>query len=262
MEARSLFGQILDNGKLEGSKFLRKMRSFSQPGVVSPEFPQDFTKFSKMLWGRVEKYTMTSKQRIVTLEQGIRYLEQNAISGDFVECGVASGGSTMAAVYTLMELGNTDRDIYLYDTFAGMPPPTVKDVTHTGKPAQKRYDRKVKDGVSDFINIPIDVVRANMAKTGYPMEKIHFAEGKVEDTLPRSRHDRIALLRLDTDWYESTKAELEILFPRLAVGGVLIIDDYFRWMGQKDAVDEYIRDNGIRIFLCRVDTHSVMAIKQ
>ena len=262
MEAKSLFGQFLDNGKLEGSKFLRKMRSISRPGVVPPAFPQDFSAFSKTLWNRVENYTMTSQERIVTLEHGIRYLEQNAITGDFVECGVAAGGSTMAAVYTLMELGNTQRQIYLYDTFAGMPPPSAKDVTHTGKPAQKRYDRKVKDGVSDFINIPLGVVRANMEKTGYPMENVHFIEGKVEDTLPQSRHEQIALLRLDTDWYESTKVELDILFPRLAVGGVLIIDDYFRWMGQKDAVDDYLQKNRIRIFLCRVDTHSVMAIKQ
>ena len=238
------------------------MRSIGHAGDIPPEFPQDFTAFSKTLWGRVENYTMTSKERIVTLEHAIRYIEQNAIAGDFVECGVASGGSSMAAVYTLMELGNTDRNVFLYDTFAGMAPPTVKDVTQSGKPAQKSYDRKVKDGVNDFINIPIDVVRANMKKTGYPMEKISFVEGKVEDTLTGSRHEEIALLRLDTDWYESTKVELEILFPRLAVGGVLIIDDYFRWMGQKDAVDEYIQNNGIRIFLCRVDTHSVMAIKQ
>ncbi len=238
------------------------MQSTGHSGVIRPEFPQDFTKFSKTLWGRVEKYTMTSKERIVTLEHSIRYLEQYSIPGDIVECGVASGGSMMAAVYTLMELGNTNRSIYLYDTFAGMPSPSVKDVSHSGKPAQKRYDRKVKDGVCDYINVPIDVPRANMEKTGYPMEKIYLIEGLVENTLTESRHEEIALLRLDTDWYESTKIELEILYPRLAVRGVLIIDDYFRWMGQKDAVDEYIHNNGIRMFLCRVDTHCVMAIKQ
>ena len=73
-------------------------------------------------------------------------------------------------------------------------------------------------------------------------ERIHFVEGKVEDTIPAHAPERIALLRLDTDWYESTRHELEHLYPRLSRGGVLIIDDYGHWQGARQAVDEYFGD--------------------
>ena len=82
--------------------------------------------------------------------------------------------------------------------------------------------------------------------TGYPPERIHFVRGPVEETLPAGAPDEIALLRLDTDWYESTRHELEHLYPRLAAGGVLLVDDYGHWEGARKAVDEYFADHGDR----------------
>ena len=87
-------------------------------------------------------------------------------------------------------------------------------------------------------------------------------KGKVEDSLLKKVPEQISLLRLDTDWYESTKSEMEILFPRVAPGGLILLDDYFRWMGSRKAVDEYIAANNIRIFWSRIDDHSVMGVKQ
>ncbi len=108
---------------------------------------------------------------------------------------------------------------------------------------------------------PIDEVKTNLAKSGYNMGNIHFVKGKVEDTIPHSEIKDIALLRLDTDWYESTKHELIHLYDRLVSGGVLIIDDYGHWSGSRKAVDEFFAERGLSIFLHRIDYTGRMAIK-
>jgi hypothetical protein len=115
---------------------------------------------------------------------------------------------------------------------------------------------------SDWCYASLEDVRQNLASTGYGMERIAFVKGKVEDTLPGSAPDSISLLRLDTDWYESTLHELVHLFPRLSAGGVLIIDDYGHWRGARRAVDEYLRDNSIRMLFDRVDYSGRIAVKQ
>lgn len=97
--------------------------------------------------------------------------------------------------------------------------------------------------------------------TGYDREKFHFISGAVEETIPEQSPKEIALLRLDTDWYESTSHELKHLFPRLTVGGVLIVDDYGHWQGARQAVDEYVADNHVRIFLNRIDYTGRIGIK-
>ena len=103
-------------------------------------------------------------------------------------------------------------------------------------------------------------VRANLASTGYPPERVRFVKGKVEDTLPDAAPPQIAVLRLDTDWYESTRCELEHLFPRLSVGGVLIIDDYGAWEGARRAVDEFVAA-GASILLNRIDETGRIGVK-
>src|SRR5690606_24776929 len=102
---------------------------------------------------------------------------------------------------------------------------------------------------------------SNMVSTGYPMERCHFVEGKVEDTIPATVPDRISLLRLDTDWYESTRHELEHLWPLLQPGGVLIIDDYGHFEGARKAVDEYFLDRSDAPLLNRIDYTGRIAIK-
>ena len=92
-----------------------------------------------------------------------------------------------------------------------------------------------------------------MLETGYPMAQIQFVSGMVEQTLLKQKPEKVALLRLDTDWYESTKCELEQLFPRLVPGAVLIIDDYGHWDGCRRAVDEYFEQHQVRMLLNRID---------
>jgi O-methyltransferase len=236
------------------------MRPFQRQRPSSP--PLDFSPFQKFLLKKVRPFTMTSDERVAVLESAVRHVAQN-YPGDFVECGVAKGGSMMAIAYTLLELGISDRDLFLYDTFEGMPEPDDVDRGRFGEPALRSWHkRRDAEGQSTWINHKIEEVRRNLSLTGYPPERIHFIRGKVEDTLPGAAPPgAIVLLRLDTDWHASTRAELEHLYPKLVRGGVLVVDDYFRWQGARKATDEYIQEHEIPIFLVRVDDSSVIGVK-
>jgi O-methyltransferase len=217
--------------------------------------PPDATAQDREVLAGINGYTMTLVPRQMSLISAVRYLCQNRIAGDFVECGVWRGGSSMAMAMTLLQEGSRDRHLYLFDTFEGMTEP--QDV-----------DRRAKDGLAARLEMEQDVSRSgevwavaglddvqqNMARTGYPPQQLHFIKGPVESTIPaHSPPGPIALLRLDTDWYESTRHELIHLFPRLVPGGVLIIDDYGHWEGARKAVDEYFAALPSRYFFARTD---------
>ena len=245
----------------EMDKGFRKLFAPRNVRELPPEWPVDFTEFSKVLWRTVAPYTMTSKERVISLEAAVRYLCAYDIAGDIVECGVAAGGSVMAIAFTLIDLGRFDRRLWLYDTFEGMLAPTKHDVGRFNQPAMRLFNKR-HNLEGGWIKFSVDEVRTNVFSTGYPKEKFKFVRGKVEKTLQKMSPEKIALLRLDTDWYESTKSEMEKLFPRVAPGGLILLDDYYRWMGSRKAVDDYISQNGIRIFWSRIDDHSVIGVKQ
>ncbi|HXG47099.1 MAG TPA: TylF/MycF/NovP-related O-methyltransferase, partial [Methylomirabilota bacterium] len=190
---------------------------------------------------QVRPYTSTSPERIVGLLNAVKYIHANAIPGAFVECGVWRGGSTMAALYALLNLRDTSREVYLFDTFEGMSEPTAKDVMFDGQRASDILAAtEKKEGPGNYWCVAgIEDVQRNVRSTGYPVEKLHLIKGKVEDTIPGQAPSLIALLRLDTDWYESTAHELKHLYPRVSAHGVVIIDDYGHWQGARQAVDEY-----------------------
>jgi hypothetical protein len=205
---------------------------------------------------------MTSVERLFSLINATRYISQNNILGDFVECGVWKGGSMMATAYSLKNMGELDRNLYLFDTFEGMTPPSNNDITYSNLEASKLLAESSKeDSSSIWCYSPLDEVKINITSTGYNPEKIHLIKGKVEETIPQCIPEKIALLRLDTDWYESTRHELEHLFPRLVHGGVIIIDDYGHWKGCQQATDEYFQKNNIPILLNRIDYTGRIAIK-
>ena len=211
----------------------------------------------------VRPYTMTGADRIYSLIQAVRHVVAARVPGAFVECGVWRGGSMMAVADTLRRLGVGDRDLYLYDTYEGMTAPTDLDVCVDGSTARSFFDRTRRGDVgSAWCDAPLDEVRRNMASTGYPAARCHYVQGKVEDTVPGTAPEQIALLRLDTDWYESTRHELRHLFPRIAPGGMLIVDDYGFWSGSRKAVDEYFAELGQTVFLHRVDSTARLVIKQ
>ena len=207
------------------------------------------------LMNQCRPFTMTSIQRLYALNQAVHYISKNKISGDIVECGVWRGGSSMMSALTLLECNDTSRNLYLYDTYEGMSEPTTKDVSMTGALAENTWQS------SDKCDADLNDVQTNLKQTNYPFSKIHFVEGKVEQTIPKMVPSSIALLRLDTDWYESTYHELVHLFPKLVTGGVLIIDDYGHWQGARKAVDQYFAEQKTPILLNRIDYTGRIAIK-
>ena len=224
-------------------------------------FP-DVPPFIASTYKKVRPYTMTSPERVFSLCEAVNYIVDKNIQGDIVECGVWKGGSMMAVAETLLHAGDTSRNLHLFDTFEGMPPPTTNDMDLAGMTAAnllKNSDKEKDESV--WCRATLDVVKEALSSTGYPDEKIHFIKGMVEQTIPNFVPDKIALLRLDTDWYESTKHEIEHLFPRLVKGGVLIIDDYGHWQGARKAVDEYLEKNDVKILLNRIDYSGRIAVK-
>jgi O-methyltransferase len=209
------------------------------------------------------RFTMTSVERMYALYKAVEYVEAARIPGAIVECGVWRGGSMMIALATLRALGKADRDIYLFDTFEGLPrPDDAKDIDILGNRAIHGWlPHSRGDEQSNWAYASLDDVRANVALTGYPSERIHFIKGMVENTIPAQAPNSIALCRLDTDWYASTRHEMIHLYPRIPVGGVLIIDDYGHFRGARDAVDEYLSETRAPLLLHRVDYSGRVGIK-
>ena len=168
----------------------------------------------------------------------------------------------MAAAKTLVDLGAANRELYLFDTFEGMSKPTEVDQDVQGLRAADEFERtRTGEDSSTWVQVPLDEVRQNVEKTGYDPALVHYVKGKVEDTLPDAAPEKIALLRLDTDWYESTRHELEHLYPRLVPEGVLIVDDYGHWEGARRAVDEHFRHHPPAPLLHRIDYTGRIAVK-
>ena len=222
--------------------------------------PPDFEPWIVEIIERVQPYTYTSPERIAALCAAVEYLCAARIPGAFVECGVWKGGSTMAAMLAFLHCGDREREIWLYDTFEGMSAPSEADITFDGKVAADVFSEKRAAG-EKWVYSPEEEVRRNIDTCGYPLERVHFVKGLVEQTVPDRAPACIALLRLDTDWYESTRHELHHLYPRLISRGVLIVDDYGHWQGARRAVDEYFRDVSQPVLLQRIDYTARLVLK-
>jgi hypothetical protein len=214
---------------------------------------------------QVLPYTLTSPAKLFALIEAVKYVINGEIRGAIVECGVWRGGSMMAAALTLIKMNAKKRNLFLYDTYAGMTEPMEEDVNLFREKASKLYSQSIKKkqglDICSWHNASLEEVKSNLLNLGYPNDRIFFIQGKVEDTIPLQIPENISILRLDTDFYESTRHELDHLFPRLSEGGVLIVDDYGFWQGQKKAVDEYFRKNEVRMLLNRIDYLGRVGIK-
>ncbi|PSB04096.1 TylF/MycF/NovP-related O-methyltransferase [Merismopedia glauca] len=233
-----------------------KYHDTSTASLISDGFERDDIE----IISRVKPFTHTSPERIHAVCNSVKYIVANQIPGDIVECGVWKGGSMMAAMLTLLSLKDTSRNIYLFDTFEGMTEPDARDVSFLGKEALDLF-KGIESSNQKWLYSSVEEVKEAVYSTGYDKDKIHFVKGKVEDTLPEFAPAQISLLRLDTDWYESTRHELIHLFPCLVPGGVLIIDDYGHWQGAKQATDEYIQQNNLKILLNRIDYTGRIGVK-
>lgn len=184
----------------------------------------------------IDDVTMTSVDRILGLHRALEIIHREQIPGDIVECGVWRGGSLIIAK-TALDSVDDRRTYWAFDTFAGMTAPTAEDPM----PAHLHWQEPLVKALS-----PLDDVINNFDRYGVLDERVHFVQGDVAETLIRPHGPKkIALLRLDTDWYASTRIELEQLFPLLVPGGIVIIDDYGFWSGCRRAVDEFFGEGFI-----------------
>lgn len=195
----------------------------------------------------------------------IRYSLDNGIEGALVECGVGGGNFELRWIAELQK-HNAVRDIYMYDTFAGLVKPSAYDYTRADAVQYRMNSAEVyahwakgvlNETTNEWCYTPLETVQALLNSTGYPQDRLHYIVGDVMQTLkdPSNIPDRIAVLRLDTDWYESSKYELERLYDAVVPGGVVIFDDYFHWDGQRRATDEFFASRGIVPDIVNLGTH-------
>jgi len=224
--------------------------------ILEPEFRQFFA--------RCAPYTLTAQngaQAPYAMFKAIEYIVKARIPGDIVECGVWAGGSMLLAALTLLHLKDSSRNLYLYDTYEGMPEPSEVDTDWDGNAAWPAWKKARDEGGRWGYGGSLEQVRQLLLESGYPEGKLLFVKGMVEETVPRVAPAQIALLRLDTDLYDSTIHELEHLFPRLARGGILIIDDYGYFRGARAATDQYLESIGGKLYFARVDDSVRIAVK-
>jgi hypothetical protein len=237
--------------------FFKKNSSQNQENVFS-----DFSSEELEVFSKVSPYTMTSIERVKALMDSVNYISRNNLDGDIVECGVWKGGSILATLLQLKKNGN-EKTIWMYDTFEGMSEPTEFDIDNKDRSASQRMAVEDKFTSNVWAYSTLNEVKSNLNQVEDHNCDLRFVVGKVEESLKNTINlpEKIAILRLDTDWYESTKIELEVLFPRLVKNGILIIDDYGHWKGCKKAVDEYFGKFRNSFLLSRIDYTGRLLIK-
>jgi len=209
------------------------------------------------------KLTMVSYERAITTLMAVKHAISSCIQGDFVEAGVWRGGNSLIAA-AMFKLYGVKKKVWLFDTFKGMTAPTDIDIQASNLVSAKlRYQSAQHDDHNEWCYSSLDDVKSNFLRMNLLSENIIFVEGDVCQTLTESENipTAICCLRLDTDWYESTFKELEVLYPRLSEGGSLILDDYGHWSGAKKATDEYFSKHKNRPFLQYTDYTGRVAVK-
>lgn len=227
-------------------------------GHTRPDLEEQF----RDLYALCAPYTATSVERMFATWQAVSHIIATGVPGDLVECGVWRGGNAMLMAHTLHAAGDGERALYLYDTFSGMSAPTEKDVGPDGRVLDDWESIRSDQDHPILAYASRADVETNLGRTPLAQSRIHLIEGKVEDTIPATVPERIAVLRLDTDWYESTLHELEHLWPRLVSGGILLIDDYGHWVGARAAVDEFFSGRADAPLLARTDSTGRLAVKR
>jgi O-methyltransferase len=219
----------------------------------------------KKLEKRFSNASMTGYEHLKYVEDLVKDVNEREIPGSLVEVGVWLGGVAAMMAYTQKEVAGCTRDVYLYDTFDGMQPPDHKKDGKTEREihaaVKENKDHRLKlngyfkkdawregteyDDKDKWCYGPLPYVKETMAHSGYDKDKIFYVEGRVEDTLiiPENIPEKIAILRIDVDWYEPTKTSLEKLCPYVSSGGYLIMDDWMHWPGAWQAGNGFLKGN-------------------
>ena len=238
-----------------------------RPSRQPPSVLSTVTDRHRRIVARCTPHTLVSPERLLATVDATEHAITHQVAGALVECGVWRGGSALAMVLALVDLDVRDRDLWLYDTFDGMTRPSEADTSSFHAPATDEWRAARAVGSVAYPELfgpgrfGLDAVRRLLLATGYPPERIHLVPGAVEQTVPEQAPGEVAVLRLDTDWYESTRHELEHLYPRLSPNGVLLVDDYGHWDGARRATEEYFA-NHPRPLLARTDYTGRLAVKR
>ena len=206
--------------------------------------------------------TMVSLERLIATANSAIYVCKNNLPGAFVECGVWRGGNAILAT-KIFEFYGKENNVYLYDTFDGMVPPTTEDFSPIIGSAEEIFAAKEADG-EKWCFATVDDVVQNFDQFTAPLSNVVIIKGDVLETLSLSVNvpNQIAILRLDTDWYESTRYEMQILFPRVISQGIIMFDDYGFWGGHQKAINEYFVDKGLNPHMSYVDESCRLIVKQ
>ena len=229
--------------------FIKKLafKSLSKKGLVitrksSSRFhPIELSKEECQIVDSVldNQLTMVSRERLIATLMACKYVLENSIEGDFVECGVWRGGNAIVAG-EMFKLYSSEKHVWLFDTFQGMTEPSALDKDHRGESAQLRYLTMQAETHNEWCYASLEEVTHNFSTRNLLGSRIHFVKGDVATTLIKEQlPEKISVLRLDTDWFESTKVECEVLYPKISKGGIFIVDDYGHWGGSRQAIDEY-----------------------
>ncbi|MFF4414288.1 TylF/MycF/NovP-related O-methyltransferase [Streptosporangium sp. NPDC001559] len=225
---------------------------------AAPDLDHDHD-FLEAAW-QCEDLTLTSAAAQYALWSAVGHIVGNAIPGAVVECGVWRGGSMLLAALALLNHHVEDRDLYLFDTFDWAWEPAGG---HDGMVGAEERTTGAEAATPEHMSSGTSAaeIHKRITTAGYPGERVHCVTGFVQDTVPGNAPDRIALLRLDTDQYESTLHELRELYPRVVPHGVVIVDDYGKLSGATQATDEYLAGLDHRVLLHRIDTQGRVFVK-
>lgn len=248
----SKIGRWIKNNIKKGINFLGyDITLLSQ----KPDNKLEYWQEAKQAISMVKQNTMLSDLKLATLYEQVIYCEKNNIEGDYVECGVWKGGAVGIIATANLKYGQQRRHIHLFDSFDDICEPITEiDGKQAMKDIESLYGRKVDNYKGELKPLSgiydsrgghgtIETCKELIVeKIRYPKEYLYFHEGWFQETLPIVAPvlKKIALLRLDADWYTSTKICLEYLFDKVVIGGIIIIDDYGRYDGCKKAVDEFL----------------------
>lgn len=213
---------------------------------------RDYFNFEKLyLYGnKISQYTMSGYRRFSNIYDLSETVEKESISGAFVECGVWKGGCAATMAYVAQKY-NSDRKTWLFDSFEGLPEPSEKD----GIVAKSRMAINVKEENRKCVASVEDIEELFFQKLKLERKYVLIRKGWFQNVLPNVKNEigAIAILRIDADWYESTKSCFDNLYDNVVSGGYVVIDDYGHWEGCRKAVDEFLESRNISVELVEID---------
>lgn len=185
-------------------------------------------------------YSMIGHLRLDNVRFCVESVLRHAVPGDFMECGAWRGGAAMFMRGILKAYGVGDRQVWVADSFEGLPKP-----------------KNTEDGWDltnlDYLKVSLEQVQANFARFDLLDDQVRFLKGWFNETLPTAPVEKLAVLRLDGDMYHSTMDTLQAMYPKVSRGGFVIVDDYHSWPACKQAVDDYLQQNGLTPEIQRID---------